>query len=92
MGHFLCSHPLPVLLQNLLRYLKTPMQKSLSHNRADVGVIVLRLGRENLVAELAAKTPLGSSRFEPSRDLPGIIRTTTALIEAAVPLEPPVRI
>lgn len=79
-----------MLLQNLRRNFHPPVQESLPNNRADIGIVVLGLGRKDLVAELAAESTFWPRRLQPSRDLSGIIRASAALIEAAVPLKPTV--
>ena len=74
------------------RNFQPPVQESLPNNRADIGIVVLGLGRKDLVAELAAESTFWPRRLQPSRDLSGIIRASAALIEATIPLEPSVGI
>mmetsp|Transcript_9586 Transcript_9586/g.22615 ORF Transcript_9586/g.22615 Transcript_9586/m.22615 type:complete len:263 (+) Transcript_9586:196-984(+) len=69
---------------------ESPVKQGLANDRADGAVVKRRVGFQNLVAELGAEPPLGTRALAPSRNLPGIVGTTAALIEPAVPLKPPV--
>ena len=80
---------LPVIRCKLV----SPVQQCLPNNRRDEGVFIrTRIALPHLATQLASPSTLGSSTSIPPFDLPGIISTTTAIIESTVPLKPTPRV
>ena len=84
--------PIPMLLQNILCNLQTPMQQRLPYHRTNLDILSCRIGRQNLVTNLTPKTSLQSGTFAPSRNLLCVIGTSSSRVESTVSLEPSVRI
>mmetsp|Transcript_6148 Transcript_6148/g.15662 ORF Transcript_6148/g.15662 Transcript_6148/m.15662 type:complete len:236 (-) Transcript_6148:552-1259(-) len=72
--------------------LVAPMLKRLPHHRRHLLVVHLSLLGHDLADQVVPPTPGRAGAFLPARDLTRVVWRAPALVEAAVPHKPPVRV